>query len=155
MQLAREGVTSAVGIDLSPKMVETARRLAAEEGLSDKAIFEVGDGARTQLRTSDVVILDAVLCCYPDAAELVKNSSSAARVYYAVSFPDNRRLATKLLRVLLPLQGMIFRRGTFRFFIHPRREVVAIREKKGFTRISESPVGWMWSVILFAAPASA
>ncbi len=152
LRLLKEGVTSAVGIDLSPKMVAAARSLAAEDGLSGSVSFEVGDGAKTQLRLSDLVILDTVLCCYPDFDALVHNSSAAARRYYAISFPDDSRLATRLLRLFLPLQFIVFRRGTFRFFIHPKKEIVTRLEKNGFTQLYDSPVGRIWSALVFAAP---
>lgn len=155
LELVREGIVSGVGIDLSPKMMEAARSLAEQEGLSAKTTFEVGDGASSKLGMTDIVILDTVVCCYPDVAALVENSSSAARAYYAISFPDDRRFATKLLRLFLPITPllvMIFRRQGFRFFIHPRAVVVDALQKKGFRRVSESRVGWIWSVLVLAAP---
>jgi SAM-dependent methyltransferase len=85
LRLLREGVTSARGIDLSPKVVDAARSLAAEEGFSGSVTFEVGDGATTPLGKADLVMLDAVICCYPDFPALIGNSSAAARLYYALS----------------------------------------------------------------------
>jgi magnesium-protoporphyrin O-methyltransferase len=152
LELLRKGAASAVGMDLSPKMIELAHRLATEAGLSKSVSFEQGDGASADLRVSDIVILDAVLCCYPDAASLVENSSDASRRYYAFSVPDDGRLATKFLRVLLPIQSIILRRGSFRFFIHSTRRIKERLEKKGFKLVSKSAAGWIWSVFVFAAP---
>ncbi|MDA4125516.1 MAG: methyltransferase domain-containing protein [Thaumarchaeota archaeon] len=154
LTLLKDGATSARGIDLSPRMVEAARSLAAEEGLSGSVSFEVGDGAKTHLDRADLVVLDAVICCYPDFSGLVQNSSFAARLYYAVSMPDDNRIATRLLRLVLPLQGIIFRRDSFRFFIHSKKQVVAQLEKDGFKLLSEIAVGWVWSVLMFAAPSN-
>ena len=157
VELTRKGASTAIGMDLSPKMVELARTLAAEAGLSDSVTFQVGDGAVAGLKKSDIVILDTVVCCYPDFATLVENSSSAASRYYAISVPDDSRLATKMLKLLLPLQNIIVGvagRAGFRFYLHPTGRITKSLEEKGFTMASKSKEGWIWSVFVFAAPGS-
>ncbi len=151
VELIRKGASSAVGLDLSPNMVAAARALAAESGVSSSAEFRQGDGATADLPTSDVVVLDAVVCCYPDAESLVAHSSSAARNLYAVSVPDDRLLLTKALRVLLPLQKMFLRRGGFRFFVHPVGSMIRLLEGKGFRLVADVRVGYVWGVLVFAA----
>jgi SAM-dependent methyltransferase len=156
VEFARKGASSAIGMDLSSKMVELARTLAAEAGLSDSVTFEVGDGAVSSLKKSDIVILDTVICCYPDFANLVENSSSAAGRYYAISLPDDSRPVTKMLKLLLPLQNVIVAvagRAGFRFYLHPIGRIRKRLEEKGFTVSSKSKEGWIWSVFVFAAPA--
>jgi SAM-dependent methyltransferase len=157
VELKRRGASSATGMDLSPKMVELARTMAAEAGLSDSVTFEVGDGALAGLKKSDIVILDTVVCCYPDFAALVENSSSAAARYYAISAPDDTRPVTKMLKLLLPLQNIIVAvagRAGFRFYLHPIGRIKKSLEEKGFTMTSKSKEGWIWSVFVFAAAAS-
>ena len=152
VELVRKGATAAVGVDLSPRMLELARSLAKESGVSGSVSFEEADAAVSDLVTSDMVILDTVLCCYPDYASLLENSSSAAKKYYALSVPDDRRLATRFFRVLLPLQGLVFRRNNFRFFIHPTTQIRRRLESRGFRLVATEKAGWIWSVFLFAAP---
>lgn len=154
LALLRGGAVSAVGIDLSPKMIDTARSLVSEAGLSGSAIFELGDGAKANLVTADIVVLDSVFCCYPDVAGLLDNSSSAAGRYYAISIPDDRRPMTRLLKVLLPLQGVVFRRGAFRFFVHQTKSIIRMLESKGFKVVFDGAAGHLWSVIVFSAPSS-
>ena len=155
VELLRKGASSAIGIDLSPKMIELARGLVADAGFSGSGTFQVGDGATTELKKSDVVILDTVLCCYPDITSLLENSSSAARRFYAISVPDGGRPATKFLRLFVPLQSLVVaiagRKG-FRFFLHSTQFIVKKLEVKGFRVISKSKRGWIWSVFVFAAP---
>ena len=152
LELVRRGATSAVGVDLSPKMIELARSLAKEAGLSESLSFVLGDAAVANLTKSDVVVLDTVLCCYPDVSSLVDNSSAAAGRFYAFSVPDDHRLATRFFKVFLPLQGLIYRRDKFRFFIHPTRQIRRRLVEKGFRLVSVEHAGWIWSVFLFAAP---
>jgi hypothetical protein len=66
--------------------------------------------------------------------------------------PDDTRVATRLLRLFLPLQAAIFRRGGFRVFIHSTSKIKGRLEAKGFSLESKSKAGWIWSVFLFAAP---
>ena len=151
LELVKRGASSALGVDLSPKMVQLARAMAEESGLAKSVSYAVGDGAAAKLSRSDFVVLDAVLCCYPDVDSLVDNSSSAASQYYAISLPDDARLATRFLRFLLPLQGVL-RRGGCRFFIHSTATIKRKLESKGFTLEQRTTAGWIWSVFVFAAP---
>lgn len=152
--LLRSGVTSAVGIDLSPKMIEAARAFALESGFASNAEFDVGDGAQASLRRADFVVLDSVLCCYPDVPAFVKNSSSASLRYYAISLPDSRRAAAKFLRLLLPLQSLMVGRRDFRFRIPRLEEIQNQLTASGFRQVFDSSAGYVWSVLVFAAPAT-
>ncbi len=62
------------------------------------------------------------------------------------------RLATRILRVFIPLQGAMFGRGGFRFFVHPSAMIRGLLEGKGFRLVSKTAAGRIWSVFLFAAP---
>jgi len=154
LEFIRRGAKSAVGVDLSPKMIQLGQAMAMEAGLSQSVSFEVGDAAVALLRKSDIVVLDTVLCCYPDVTSLVDNSSSAAGRFYAISVPDDGRLATKILRLFLPFQAVISRRGGFRFFIHSTSMIRERLNAKGFKLASRSKTGWIWSVFLFSAPSA-
>jgi SAM-dependent methyltransferase len=155
LELLKKGATSVRGLDLSPEMIQLARSLASEAGVSEKLAFERGDGAKADLPSSDIVVLDKVFCCYPDMIALLDNSSSAARRYYVFSLPDDRRGATRFLRLFLPLQAIFPGRGSFRFFIHPTLKIEERLRTKGFTPVFKSKVGWIWSVFIFAAPSAA
>jgi magnesium-protoporphyrin O-methyltransferase len=87
--LAR-GASRAAGIDLGTGAIENAKTLAAERGLADRAAFSVGDGSSAELPASDVVILNRVVCCYPDARALLDNSLAAAGSVFAITAPVDR-----------------------------------------------------------------
>ena len=78
-QLARVGA-SVTGVDLAPALVDTARRLASEEGLDIH--YEVGD---------------AEALPYPDGSFDVVTSSVGS-----MFAPDHRRVAAELARVCRP-----------------------------------------------------
>ena len=149
-ELVRRGASSGTGVDLSSKMVQLATSQAARAGLSNSLNFKLGDGAEMNLPESDIVILDSVLCCYPDVPSLVENSSSAARRYYAFAVPDDERPTTKVLRFLLPLQSLFYRRDRFRFYIHSTSRIKEMLGAKGFRMVSKSSPGWIWSVFVYS-----
>ena len=152
VELVTHGASSGVGMDLSPNMVSAAKSLASYKGVGSSVDFRIGDGATEVLPESDMVVLDAVICCYPDVESLVANSSAAAKRFYAISIPDDRRPLTRFLGVFLPLQKLVFRRNGFRFFIHPVTQIIHQLEDSGFRVISDVPVGRLWGVLVFAAP---
>jgi SAM-dependent methyltransferase len=152
LELLKNGASAGEGVDLSPKMLEAAKSLAAEAGLSGSVNFRLGDGAKSELIPSDVVILDSVICCYPDMAALMANTIGASRRFYALAFPDDRRPLTRLLKVFLPAQRVFLRRGGFKFFIHPAHRIIQTLEGSSFRVVYDAKAGHIWSVLLFASP---
>src|SRR5262245_51103286 len=58
IEALKRGAKSSVGIDLSGKMIETARELARENGFGARTEFGVSDAATQDQPTSDFVVLD-------------------------------------------------------------------------------------------------
>jgi ubiquinone/menaquinone biosynthesis C-methylase UbiE len=117
---ASRGAAGATGIDLSPVAIREASRLATEAGLGDAVSFTVGDGAKLELPASDIVILDKVICCYPEVDELIQNSLRATNSRYAFVVPFSKGLRGLLARAAIRVQNAIRRiRGqTFRAYVH-------------------------------------
>jgi magnesium-protoporphyrin O-methyltransferase len=90
LQLVRAGAARATGIDLSSASIAGAERGFDQAGLSGAVDLAVGDGARVNLQPHDWVILDRVMCCYPDIDRLLRNSIPAARRVYAFTVPESR-----------------------------------------------------------------
>jgi SAM-dependent methyltransferase len=87
IEAVRRGATGARGYDLSQKAIDEARLLALERGVDDRTTFEVGDAAKLDLARADVVVLNRVFCCYPDATGLLERSLAAAGSVYAFTIP--------------------------------------------------------------------
>lgn len=112
--LLEQGAESAVGIDLAPEMIAEARQWAGERGLAARTRYVEGDfmTCAEELPDADAVILDKVVCCYPDADGLVHASLGKARRLYALTYPRDRwyvRLAVRLGGWGLRLLGSDFR----------------------------------------------
>ena len=88
--LVQAGAAHATGLDLSPAGIEAARDRFGHERLSDRIHLSVGDAARVPLEPHDWVILDRVMCCYPDIEGLLANTLPAARHIYAFTVPTSR-----------------------------------------------------------------
>ena len=117
------GARSASGFDLGPGAIANARALAQERGLSERATFEVGDGSQIALPTSDVVVLNRVVCCYPSADALLTNTLGATGSVFAFTAPIDRgvmgfwnRILGRLGNGWYALRAKKFR--GFRVFIH-------------------------------------
>jgi SAM-dependent methyltransferase len=90
LRLVQAGAARATGLDLSPTSIEAARNRFEQAQLSERADLSVGDAARVPLEPHDWVILDRVMCCYPDVEGLLANTLPAARQIYAFTVPTSR-----------------------------------------------------------------
>jgi arsenite methyltransferase len=82
LQVARETGCEAIGVELSPASVETARAAAQRAGLADRARFVEGDA---ESLPCDDAIADGVIC---ECA--------------LCTFPDKRRAVAEIARILKP-----------------------------------------------------
>jgi hypothetical protein len=92
LEFLRGGAVRASGVELSGASIELATSRLATAGLTDRATLAVGDAANVPLEPHDWVVLDRVICCYPDAEALLANSMPAARRLYAFAVPNSRGL---------------------------------------------------------------
>jgi 2-polyprenyl-3-methyl-5-hydroxy-6-metoxy-1,4-benzoquinol methylase len=134
-RLLQAGAASAVGVDLSAKMLEEARAQAREQGLAERTDYREGDFVELAdvLPPADIVILDKVICCYPDADALVHRSARMAGRLYAFTIPRDRwtvRFALLVGRVFLALI-----RCGFRSYVHDPTAI-----DRWLTHLSFAPV---------------
>jgi len=129
-----DGATRGTGADLSSEAIAMASDLADEAGLGDRLDLWVGDAAVEALDPHDVVVLDKVICCYPDADTLIARSTAAAQRLYAFVIPESRGFWGLLARtrwfvfeLLEVLQG-----GRMARYVHNVESVQARIEAAGF-----------------------
>jgi len=136
--LLRAGAASATGIDLSTKMLDEARAEVREQGLAPRTDYREGDFVELAetIAPADIVILDKVICCYPDADALVHRSAVKAARVYAFTIPRDRwtvRFALWFGRVML---GLI--RCGFRSYVHDPIAIDRWVTQAGFERVFEN-----------------
>jgi SAM-dependent methyltransferase len=154
--LAR-GATRATGVDLGTGAIEEARALARERRVEDRATFTVGDAAKVRLDPHDVVLLNRVLCCYPDVDALLSNSLSAATTVYAFTAPPSAGVAgtfaraeTRLANVWFRIRGRKFR--GFRVYVHDLETVDRRIRETGFVPIVEGRRRLVWHLAVYSRP---
>jgi magnesium-protoporphyrin O-methyltransferase len=128
------GASRGTGNDLSSAAIAMASDLAHERGLTDRLDLWVGDAAVETLDPHDIVVLDKVICCYPDADALIRRSTTAARRLYAFAVPESRGVWGLVAR----FRWFVF--GTWEWirgsglprFVHDRSEIEATVAAAGF-----------------------
>ena len=148
--MLRRGASTVTGIDLSPRSVEMARGLAGREGLAERVSFRAGDAAATDLPRHDVVVLDKVFCCYPNAERLLGSSIRAAGTVYAFVLPasDGFRGAMARVAVRLVNAWRTLRRVRFRAFVHDVPLIDEELRASGFVPLRAAR-RWLWHVAVY------
>ena len=148
IELLRSGAARATNVELTSSYEAVAADLLREAGLADRTERVLGDfvEAAAALPAADVVVMQRVVCCYPDADRLVGAAASHTRRLLLMSFPVERwwiRLGAVVGNALLAL-----RRDTFRAYVHPFARVRAAAEREGL-RLSTRERGFIWQVVVF------
>jgi magnesium-protoporphyrin O-methyltransferase len=143
--LIKRGAARVRGIDMSPGMLAVAVRRAEQAGVADQASFGVGDGATADLDEADWVVLDRVICCYPDMPRLVGNAAGAARSRVAFTVPISRGWKGLLNRVMWFLENIpaFLTRNSCPTFVHDIGRIEEQLARHGFTRLREDRLG-LW-----------
>jgi magnesium-protoporphyrin O-methyltransferase len=122
------GASRGTGADLSSEAIAMASNLAHERGFDERLDLWVGDAAVEALDRHDIVVLDKVICCYPDADALISRSTAAATRLYAFAVPESRGLWGFVARVRWFVFGTIewLKGERLMRFVHDRN---AVQEK--------------------------
>ena len=148
LELLRDGAAKAVNIELATQYETVAAELIRERGLGERVERRLGDFVRESgtIPGADVVIMQRVVCCYPDADALVGAGADHARRLLLLTFPVERWW----IRVGLAAENALFRlRGsTFRSFVHSTAAVLAVAQRHGM-RVADHHRGLIWQVVAF------
>ena len=133
-ELAGSGVASATFVEASPSYLEVARREVGLKFGSRPTQFVLGDFALIAgtLPEADVVTLDRVVCCYPDAEALLGAAAARTRQLLAFTYPRDRWYVRALFAVVnlsMRLTGK-----EFRAFVHAPERMEAVLEAAGLVR---------------------
>jgi magnesium-protoporphyrin O-methyltransferase len=134
MELADSGVGSATVVEASPAYFDVTRSEVESRYGSRPTQFVVGDFAAiaSTLADADVVTLDRVVCCYPDAEDLLRAAAQRARRLVALTYPRNRWYVRAFVKLENFWQRL--RRSSFRAFVHSPERMHAVLEAAGLVR---------------------
>jgi magnesium-protoporphyrin O-methyltransferase len=145
LELLRRGAATVTNLELSPNYQPQAAALAAERGVTGRAIHRLIDIAAdpAAVEPADLVVLHRVVCCYPDYATLLGAAADHARRQLVFSFPPRNpasRAVVATQNALLRLSGR-----QFRTFAHPPAAMLGVLVDHGM-RPAVTHHGPVWQV---------
>jgi magnesium-protoporphyrin O-methyltransferase len=147
-ELLRAGARHAVLVDAAQAYLDAARDEASRRQTLDRIELVEGNFVRLAPRidAADIVTLDRVVCCYPDAESLVGQSVARARSVYGLVLPRDGWHVQLALR--LNNFGYWLRRSAYRAYVHPNSLVDRIVAAHGLVPRSERTT-WLWRVVVY------
>jgi magnesium-protoporphyrin O-methyltransferase len=146
LELLRDGAARVMNVELGTQYETVASELIHERGVGDRVERRLGDFVREAGTTpaADVVVMNRVVCCYPDAVALVGAASDHARRLLLITFPVDPwwiRAGIALGNAVLAIRG-----STFRGYIHATSAVLAAALRRGMRPI-EHRRGLIWQLV--------
>lgn len=151
LELLKGGAARVVNVELATQYESVASELIRERGHGDRVERRLGDFVSDAggVPPADVVIMNRVVCCYPDADALVGAAADHARRLLVMTFPVDRwwiRLGLAAANALLVIRG-----GRFRAYVHATRAVMTTAQRCGL-RLAEHRRGLIWQLIALERP---
>jgi 2-polyprenyl-3-methyl-5-hydroxy-6-metoxy-1,4-benzoquinol methylase len=144
IELLKAGAERATNVELSPEYEEAAAELARQHGLEGRIDRKVGDFAgEADVPDADTVVMNRVVCCYPDYDALITAAAARTRRLLVFSFPRERaavRFAFGVMNLWLRLT-----RNDFRGFVHPVRAMLDSAQQRGLSPVLEQR-GFFWQI---------
>jgi magnesium-protoporphyrin O-methyltransferase len=145
IELLKAGLARAISVELTPTYEESAGELLREAGLQDRVERLVMDFvvAAAEVQAADIVVMNRVVCCYPDLPRLEGAAAEHALQTLVMSFPKERWW-TRVI-VWMANVGMAMTRREFRLFLHPVAQIEAVGEARGLKTSARCP-GAFWEI---------
>jgi 2-polyprenyl-3-methyl-5-hydroxy-6-metoxy-1,4-benzoquinol methylase len=133
-ELLQDMARSAVQVDASSAYLKEARAEANRRGHADRVTFVHADFTEvaTNMAPADIVTLDRVVCCYPDANKLLTGAAERSRRVLAMTYPRETWYMRLGLGIVNTIQRL--RKESFRTFLHPPAEMEQLLRGLGFQR---------------------
>jgi magnesium-protoporphyrin O-methyltransferase len=148
IELLKAGAVASVNVEISDAYEDAAMDLASASGTSDSVQRVVGDfvAEADSLAAADVVVMNRVVCCYPDMAAMVGAAADKSTKALAMVFPRDRWFM-RVVRAAIA-GAMRFRRNPFRFYLHDPGHIVATASARGLEEVfSQRTAGWQAVVL--------
>jgi magnesium-protoporphyrin O-methyltransferase len=143
IELLKTGLARAVSVELTPTYEEIAAELLREAGFESRVERKVMDfaNAGAEIEAADIVVMNRVICCYPDLPSLAGAAADHARGVLVMSFPKDRWWTRGI--VWMANVGMGIARREFRIFLHPEPLILGTGEQHGLA-LSQNIPGVFW-----------
>jgi magnesium-protoporphyrin O-methyltransferase len=147
IELLKAGAVRTVNVELSEGYEGTARRLLAQQGLTDRVDRRVGDFTEVapDLEADDVV-MNRVICCYPFMERLMQTAIGSSLRFLAATFPRDRGAAKVAMSM-----GNLYCKVTgvdFRSYLHSPKAIVDTAQSAGFQPVHQDR-DFIWNAVVF------
>lgn len=145
IELLKAGAAKAISVELTPTYEGVAGELLRDAGLTDRVERKVMDFAQSggEVGPADVVIMNRVVCCYPDMPRLAGAAADHTRQLLVMSYPK-RAWWTRVGLGIANFMLWAFRRE-FHIFVHEPKDIVATSERHGMKPLLDQR-GFLWMV---------
>lgn len=143
VELLRAGAATATSVELTPSYEDVAAELLSEAGLTGRVERRVGDfvASAADIEAADIVVMNRVVCCYPDMPTLVGLAAERTRRTLVMTFPVNSwpvRAAVSFLNLVLKVS-----RSEFKVFVRAASGIRAEAEARGLeARVDRAGLFW-------------
>ena len=148
-EMLASGVRHATLVDASPAYVQKAEAESRRRGVQSRLKPVAGDFVRIadSLSDADIVVMDRVVCCYPDYRSLLEQALRRCRAVFAVSYPRDRWSVRAIMWI--ENKSRRIKKDDFRTFVHPPANLAQIIQRIGFQRTSRDRT-WTWCSDVYA-----
>lgn len=145
VELLRRGAARVTNVELVGSWEGEAGRLLAEHGLEGRVERVLGDLVDQPglAGEADVVVLNRVVCCYPDVVALLRAAGERARTALVFSHPPRTLTVRAGLAVLNGWQRL--RGRDYRAYAHPPETMLAVLAATGMRPVLSERAG-LWRV---------
>jgi hypothetical protein len=144
IELLEAGAERATNVELSPAYEGAAAELAREHGVEARVERKLGDFVtEDEVGVADAVVMNRVVCCYPNYEALVGTAADRARRVLVFTFPRENvlvRAAFGIMNLWLRVTGT-----DFRGFVHPVNAMLEVAEERGLRPIAHHR-GLFWQL---------
>ena len=147
--MLRRGIAkSARGIDASSGYLTAARENAEHFGLVEQIEYRQDDFAQaeSEVDSAEFVVLDRVICCYPDLKKLLGRAANRSDRFLAISFPVDRlwiRLGKRVVDFVLTLMG-----SGYHPYIYSLPEIKQVAAAEGMQPVHLDR-HFLWQILVF------
>jgi 16S rRNA G966 N2-methylase RsmD len=146
IELLSRGARKATNLEISRNYEPEAAALLERFGMVDRVQRRFVDIATSPnaVEPADVVVLNRVVCCYPDYERLLSAAAGHAKRLLVYSHPPRN----SLIRMIITCENLLHRlRGSdFRAFVHPPAAMIKTAEAQGMS-VSYRHRGVSWHVV--------
>jgi 2-polyprenyl-3-methyl-5-hydroxy-6-metoxy-1,4-benzoquinol methylase len=147
VELVEAGAARATSLEVSAGYEAAARELRREHGLEQRLELRIADVVEDEtVGPADIVVMERVVCCYPDAEALVGAAAEHARRRLVLSYPRYGMAARLFVRggnLVLRLRG-----SAFRIYAHAPDTIRSAATSRGLRPVGREQ-GIVWRVAAF------